>query len=89
VSESTLTRADVTFGKRKTICVPFLLCAHMYPIEIAGKRYEMITVKSAIGLREFTQICAVDYPVTLDVRDAEAGVSALLDRLNAERAEQA
>ncbi len=80
-----LTTAHVTFGKRKKIWVPFLLRAQVQRITVGRRQFDTYTAKCAIN-GETTEIH--EELVKLDVRDPEAGIAALLDVINAQRAEQ-
>ena len=87
MSNTPLTTADVTFGKRRKFWVPFLLRAQVQRITVGGRQFDMYTAKCAIN-GETTEVCGHEELVKLDVRDPEAGIAALLAVLNAQRAEQ-
>lgn len=80
---ATLTRDDVTFGKRRKIRVPFLLRAEIQVITVGGTEYEVITTKSAKIGEKTAVLLAEPKLVDLPVRDADAGIAELLDVLNA------
>lgn len=82
-----LTRADVTRGKRHTFGLPFLFRFRKQSITVDGVTYGVFTARFPFS-RE-TEVLPEDPPlVKLTVDDIDEGIDALLERLNADRAEQ-
>jgi hypothetical protein len=87
MSESRLTRADVTLGKRNKFGFPFLFRIRRQQITVDGATYGVYTSK--LPSHRETEVLAENPPlVKLTVDDVDAGIDALLDVLNARRAEQ-
>lgn len=80
---ATLTREDVTFGKRVKIWFPFLLRVQTQTITVEGTEYAVSTSRSAFDGENTRVRPAPPELVDLPVCDANAGIAALLDVLNA------
>lgn len=82
MANATLTRDDVTFGKRWKVWLPFLLRLQVQTITVEGTEYGVYTSRSVFD-GETTQVRPA-HPelVNLPVCDADAGIAALLDVLN-------